>query len=283
MSKKALFIQPGKLGDLVVTTPIAKSYHDKGYEIHWPVFNNFQGYFDAFEHIHSFTVDAVLEPHAYYASQRRIHPPEAFIRAGNTFFKNLNTWLQNHDDPESFEIVDFCFTFPGHVNNHNNQMTKKFISENKNWIDLKYHLAKVPLKNRWDFSWERDEKKEDKLYNFIKDYTKEKYGSEKYSIVHEYKGGRPLKKIDVTNPINFSYIRGYEIYDWYKVLLNAESIVCVDSCLSHFAEVVPEFKNIEKHYLGTEELHFHAYMGNILLNNWINHSDSDITYNDFKL
>ncbi len=42
MSKKALFIQPGKLGDLVVTTPIAKAYHENGYEVHWPVFDNFK-------------------------------------------------------------------------------------------------------------------------------------------------------------------------------------------------------------------------------------------------
>ena len=101
--------------------------------------------------------------------------------------------------------------------------------------------------------------------------------------MHNYKGGRTLPEVEVKNPINFSYIKGYEIYDWYKVLLGSQSIVCVDSCLSHFVDVVPEFKNIKKHYLGCEQVHFHAYMRNILLNNWNNHSDGDISYNGFEL
>jgi hypothetical protein len=284
MIKKALFIQPGKLGDLIVTSPIAKAYHEKGYEVHWPVFDNFKNYFNAFEHVNSFTVGAKMDSYAYYRNQRIDSVSlNVFVDAGTTFFKNLNKWLQNHKNPESFEIVDFCFTFPGHTNNHNNHMTKIFMDENKNWIDLKYHLANIPLKIRWDFSWKRDQEKEEKLHKFIVEYAKNKYNSEKYSIVHNYKGGRQLTEIEVENPINFSYIKGYEIYDWFKVLLNAQSITCIDSCLAHFVDVVPEFKNIEKYYLGCEQMHFHAYMRNILLNNWINHSDSDITYNDFKL
>ena len=57
----------------------------------------------------------------------------------------------------------------------------------------------------------------------------------------------------------------------------------MDSCLAHFVEVVKEFKDIDKHYLGSEEKHFHAYMRNILINNWTNHSESDILYNGFSL
>ena len=284
MTKKALFIQPGKLGDLVVTTPIAKSYHEKGYEVYWPVFDNFKNYFDAFDHVNSFTVGAKMDSYAYYRNQRiDTVSLDVFVKAGAEFFKNLNEWLKEQDDPESYEIVDFCFTFPGHSNNYNNHLTKVFMSEEKNWIDLKYHLASVPLQTKWDFSWNRDEEKENKLHKFITEYAKKKYGSSEYSIVHNYKGGRKLPEVKVKNPINFSYIKGYEIYDWYKVLLGSQSIVCVDSCLSHFVDVVPEFKNIKKHYLGCEQVHFHAYMRNILLNNWTNHSDSDISYNGFEL
>lgn len=281
MAKKALFIQPGKLGDLIVTTPIAKYYHEKGYEVHWPVFDNFKNYFKSFEHISSFTLGVEIDSYAYYRNQRiDSAAPHVFNEAGQAFFAKLDEWIQSADD---FKIVDFCFTFPGHINSHNNQLTSVFTSAGKNWIDLKYHLAKAPLNTRWQYSWQRNAPKEDKLLEFIKQYAMKKYGSEKYSIVHTYRGGKNLKKTEVVNPINFSYIKGYEIYDWYKVLLNAESIVCVDSCLTHFVEVIPEFKNIKKYYLGSEELHFHPYMRNILLNNWINFSDSDIAYDGFKL
>ena len=280
MNKKVLFVQPGKLGDLIVTSPIAKSYHEKGYEVYWPVFDNFKNYFDSFDYVNSFTLGSKISSHAYYRNQRiDSAAPDAFITAGIDFFDKLNNWLKVNDD---FKIIDFCFTFPGHANLENNKLTKVFMDDNKNWIDLKYHLAKIPLEKRWDYSWNRNKEKENSLHKFILEYAKKKYNSEKYSIVHEYRGGRKLKKIDVVNPINFSYIKGHEIYDWYKVLSKAESVVCVDSCLSHFVEVVPEFFNIEKHYLGSEEFHFHPYMRNILLNNWINHSDSDIDYNGFK-
>ena len=285
-AKKLLFIQPGKLGDLIVTTPIAQTYRDMGCEIYWPVFDNFKNYFDAFDGINSFTVNSKMDSYSYYKNKRLdSNAPQVFMDAGAAFFTNLNQWFANLNPEEqrSFEIVDFCFTFPGHGNMLNNQMTQIFTGWNRNWIDLKYYLANIPLKNRWSLSWNRNREKEQKLHNFMKSYAMKKYGSEKYSIVHRYENGKALKQVDVENPISFSYIKGYEIYDWYEVLLNAESIVCVDSCLANFVEVVPQFREIEKHYLGSEEHHFHAYMRIILVNNWINHSESDISYNNFQL
>ena len=41
-------------------------------------------------------------------------------------------------------------------------------------------------------------------WRFVKKYSKTKYNSEEYSIVHSYETAN-LKKYDVINPINFSY------------------------------------------------------------------------------
>ena len=41
MTKKAVMVQPGKLGDVLLLAPIAKHYADEGYEVHWPVLSNF--------------------------------------------------------------------------------------------------------------------------------------------------------------------------------------------------------------------------------------------------
>ena len=282
MPKKAILIQPGKMGDLIATTPIAKHYSDLGYEIYWPVFDNYKHYFKAFPYIKAVTFNVKMNPGAYYNNQRIDRAaPNVFLDTGISFFKKLHEWTKS--EPGDYKILDFCFTFPGHSNRDNNLLTKEFAKHKRNWIDLKYHLAGVPLKSRWKYEWKRDKKKEEELYNFIINFAKKKYGSEKYSIVHSYVGGNKLKEIDVENPINFSYIAGYEVYDWYKVLKNAQSIVCVDSCLTHFVEVVPTLADVEKHYLGSEEPHFHDYMRNILLNNWINHSNSDIYYDGLIL
>ena len=38
-------ILPGKIGDIIICTPIAKHYHDKGYNVIWPVRTNIQSNF----------------------------------------------------------------------------------------------------------------------------------------------------------------------------------------------------------------------------------------------
>ena len=284
MNKTKIILQPGKMGDIVITTPIALYYRDKGYNIIWPVFDNYKNYFDAFDGIEAVTLGCEMNPYAYYNNQRIDRSnPNVFIETGVDFFQKLQKWVFSHEDQKSFEILDFCFTFPGHSNDVNNQLTRIFADRNRNWIDLKYYLANVPLEKRWNLKWNRNKEKENKLYEFMKSYAKKKYGSEEYSIVHNYKGGKQLKEIDVVNPINFSFIKGYEIYDWTTVLENSKSIVCVDSCLANFVEVVPELYDVEKHYLGSEEPHFHNYMRNILVNNWKNHSGTEINYGGFSL
>lgn len=282
--KKKLILQPGKMGDIVITTPIAQYYADQGYDIYWPVFDNYIGYFDQFPDINTFSLSSSMNPYVYYTNKRiDANDPSVFINAGVDFFQKLSQWFAQQHDQDQYEILDFCFTFPGHFNNVNNQMTTIFAERNRNWIDLKYFLANVPLQERWNYKWTRNLDKEKKLYQFITSYAKEKYGSEEYSIVHQYQNGKPLPVLDVINPINFSYIKGYEIYDWTLVLEKAQSIVCVDSCLANYVEVIPELKSVKKHYLGSEEPHFHPYMRNILLNNWENHSSSDIDYNGFAV
>ena len=282
--KKKLILQPGKMGDIVITTPIAQYYADQGYEVVWPVFDNYIDYFKQFPDIKTFSLGVSMNPYVYYTNTRiDANNPDVFIMAGVEFFRKLAAWLTKQPDQEEYEVLDFCFTFPGHRNDINNQMTQIFSKRNRNWIDLKYFLANVPLQERWNYSWTRDLEKEQKLYNFITSYAKEKYGSEKYSIVHQYKNGKKLPDVEVSNPINFSYIKGYEIYDWTMVLENAQAIMCVDSCLANYVEVIPSLKKVTKHYLGSEEPHFHPYMRNILINNWINHSESDVAYNEFSL
>ena len=131
---------------------------------------------------------------------------------------------------------------------------------------MRYKLANVPLKERWNFSWNRDEKKEDNLLDFIKEFSKKKFGSETFSICHNYTNNE--NNVNFKNQINFAYIEGYEIFDWYKVLLEAENIACVDSSLCNFVEVLPQLKDKNKIYLGSEEPHYFKFMRNILLNNW---------------
>ncbi len=280
MNDKALVIQPGKLGDILITAPIVKYYYDLGYtDIHWPVFSNFTSMVDRFEYVKPISFDIGLDP-ATYLNNKRVSFFDKFNTAGSRsqqFFKILH---EIYPDVSEFKVIDACFAFPGHFNPRNNEIGHAYMQQDKSWLQLKYDLVEVPLKQRWSLDYTRDIDKEDKLLDFIKKYAYRKYGSYDYSIVQEYEPhpDRPFPKHKVKNPINFSYVKGYEIVDWLKVLENALEIVCIDSCLCHFVEVASSLKDIKKVYLGTEEPHHTSFMNNILFNNWTNLSETDISY-----
>ncbi len=289
-NKKAVILQPGKLGDLIITIPIAKHYSSLGYEIYWPVFDNFISFLSRFEFIKPISFNISLDENLYFSKKRvgfweegkktveEINPSNKTIFDGIKFF---NMFYHNYEN-QDIKIIDPCFSFPGHRNIRNNELTSIYANNNKNWIHLKYDLGRVPLSQRWNFSFTRNKEKEQKLFEFIKNYSIKKYGSEQYSIVHTYNSNN-LPKIDVINPINFSYIKNYDILDWLLVLERSENIVCVDSSLANFVEVCPTLKEKNKFYLGSEEPHFHKYMRNILLNNWTNLSKCDILYDGIKI
>lgn len=296
--KKALFLQPGKLGDIIITAPIAKYFFEKGYEIKWPVFENFYSTIERFDYVKPMTFNVGLSNQSYHNNKRMsfwengaVHSSE--IKEHNTrnsaksslsFFEQFYSLY----DKEDVFLIDPCFSFPGHTPQNVEKFTRNqhlVYKQNRNWIDLKYTMVDVPLKQRWNFSFLRDEEKEDNLLDFITNFSKKKYGTEEYTLVHDYSGWKDKKDYNnAKNIINFTYVKGYTIFDWYKVIKNSSSIYCVDSSLCNFIEVVDDFKEIEKHYLGSEEPHYHFYMRNILYNNWNNLSkEKDILYEDLRL
>jgi len=278
--KKAVIAQPGKLGDILVTAPIAKFYNDLGYEVHWPVLENFLPIVSRFDYVKPHSYSIGLHNPDYYSKQRvtfaykeQYEQTDSTYRTA-TFFQKF---YEDYPDNSEFKIIDPCFAFPGHKGEKNLSLLGVYRDINKNWINLKYDTTAVPLRERWNLQYTRNIEKEEKLLDFIKKYSMKKYGSQDYSIVHSYESPN-LPNYKPKNPINFSYIKGYEITDWLKVLENAKEIVCVDSCLCNYVEVMPSLEGVKKVYLGTEEPHFNPVMRNILFNNWINFSSTEINY-----
>jgi hypothetical protein len=279
--KKLVVVQPGKLGDILITVPMAKYYYDQGYtEIHWPVFDNFISILERFEYIKPISFGVSLDKNTYL-SKKRVSFYDPLNTAGARSIEFFDSFYKAYPDTSDFEVLDACFAFPGHRNEKNPQIAETYMKAEKSWLQLKYDLGKVPLKHRWSLDYTRRPQKEKELYDVIKDYALDKYGSEEYAIVQNYTEHPGFQGVVPTykpkNPINFSYIRGYEITDWLKVLEKASEIVCVDSCLSHYIEITPSLKSVKKIYLGTEEPHYHPFMRNILFNNWINLSRSEIS------
>ena len=274
MSKKCVLVQPGKLGDIIICAPIALHYAEKGYEVHWPVFDEFYETVSRFDYVTPVKFDVNLG-NSYYGKKRM-----SFFKGGNTIdeiierepnaakpvemFSKIDKYAEEND----FEKIDPCFSFVGHKNDHNNKMTTEFIQTGRNWIDLKYHLVDVPLEQRWNLKFNRDEQAEAKLASIIDRYLSSK-GYDDYSVVHSYKSNL-LPNIEPSNVIEFTKILDFQIFDWLPVLEKSKEIYCVDSSLANFVEVCPSLKEKNKFYLGSEEPHYHRYMRNILKNNWVN-------------
>lgn len=174
-----------------------------------------------------------------------------------------------------FENIDYCKPVESKAGNYDKVLDLSFgfggppeawWQQNKKLFDsfvrAKYHLAGVDILNRWKLSWERNENKENELY----DHIVEKYG-EDYILVHETTHKGTYVTIDKGNKVEFAPIEGYNIFDWYKVIENAKEIHCIDSLLSNFIEAVPEFFDLKKTiYLTAREPN--QYLRSIYVNGW---------------
>lgn len=113
----------------------------------------------------------------------------------------------------------------------------------KSFVFAKYKIAQVPIIRRWKLQWKRDKDREMALYERIV----AKYGKS-YNLVHEQSGKRFSLFISVDRKAIFEPIEDFNIFDWYRVILCALEIHCIDSSLCNFVEVLFETKGLPKFY-----------------------------------
>lgn len=124
-------------------------------------------------------------------------------------------------------IIDLSFGFGGKPEKWWQETMHTWDS----FVTAKYHLADVPVEEKWNLQWNRKKSKEDSLYDLI-------VGKKKYIVVHDSGsyGRIPLNIDSGFDVIVFSPIENYTVFDWYKVLMSAEEIHCVDSLLLNFVD-----------------------------------------------
>ena len=123
--------QPEKIGDIIITLPIAKYYNDMGYNIIWPVspslLSHFKGYVD-------------------YVN---------FIE-----YSSYNDFILKYDCPF---VLNLCFNIYGnelYTNFYNTQLEYTF-------DELKYKIANVPFEKKWSLQINRNKDREHNLYNSL--------------------------------------------------------------------------------------------------------------------
>ena len=132
----------------------------------------------------------------------------------------------------------------------------------QSFVSAKYALANVPIRQRWNFEWIRNEDRERNLYERIIN----KYGTE-YAVVHETTWDYHTNISVSISKVTFERIADFNIFDWYAVLDKATEMHCIDSSLCNFVDVVPEFHLRKKFYYSSPKTPSQEDR-TILMNNW---------------
>jgi hypothetical protein len=200
-------IQSRGLGDIVIALPIARHYHDQGYEVHWPICQEFIPHVKThvpWVHWHAVTTDS------------------------GSFFYDQPLALLNKLNCD--EIIPLYQALTGH------KFHEELYFQHTKFDQYKYIKAGVPFLNKWRLNEciTRDIAKEQLLYNKL-------ITNPNYAVVH-LEGSDHKARFDYsTIPTEWQTIEinskeTDSIFDWLTVLERAQSIVCVDSVFANLVD-----------------------------------------------
>jgi hypothetical protein len=220
--KKCLIIQPGAFGDIILCAPIAKIYHDNGYKVFWPTTKKFQPLINSFPYVNHI----LLDDHSHHPDWLR-----------SDVIKILNHPIYN-DSPLILNLAD---RGPHPTAERNGE----------NFEQCKYRLSNVPIEYKHDLKWTRNTEKENKLY---KDVVGTKRGYT-FCCLESSRGDKTELPMSKENIIEGKIIENYNIFDWYKIIINAKEIYCVESAFHQFMDgIISHIDNIPKYILSRSTL-----------------------------
>lgn len=204
MSKKLGILLGGNIGDIIICLPIAKYYHDAGYEIFWPVYDNLINHFkDYVEYVNFIPLDT-----------KNFNP----IVDSENIFKNLEC-----------EVLDLAFTSPGAFQRKN---SIDFINQNELHFDeFRYKLASVPFEEKWKLTFTRNKQNEEDLFNNLV--------QREFCLVH-LQGSDCRSNYKIANEKDHQVIEiepiTKSVFDWMKMIEEAKVLVAFDSCVANLIE-----------------------------------------------
>jgi hypothetical protein len=219
-NKICLIRQSAGIGDIIFCRKIGLYYYNKGYDVIWPVIKEFSWLND-------------------YINDNKIN----YCLVNNDFlFKGV---YQNLEQKNIFESKNFIF-IPLHVHNLLDSSVMK----------SKYKLVDLTYED-WNkyFNLKRNYIKEKELYFEILKLKE----NEKYILVNRNFASPPdiLQKNfivlnDTLKIINMNMIEGFTLFDWCKVIENAEEIYTVETSINYIIDKLDiKAKKLElfsKHY-----------------------------------
>jgi hypothetical protein len=201
-------IQPGAFGDIFVCAPIAKFYHEIGYEIYWPTAERFRSTIEKFPYVN----------HVILGDDER---DSDWLKSD--VLKCLD--IQKILDPDI--VLNLADRGP--------HTTAERPGET--YEQPKYRLAGVDMSLKHRLSWERSIGDERTLALL----TSQEVDCKDYIFVHRTsslgdEADMPPIQTGGKKIVEMRVEKGFEIVDWYQVIMNASEVYCVESAVHCFID-----------------------------------------------
>ncbi len=195
MNKICLIHQPCGIGDIFYSIGIANHYQNLGYRIIWPVIKELL-----------FLKEYIPNIEFYFEEED---------------FPNKEYYTLNNSGVINTE--DFIY-LPIHKSI---DITKGLT------MPSKYIVAGVDDDWRKNFNWNRNLKKENKLYKTLGLQENDSYIFINQNFITPPRTTKFPMDINVNNNkiIHMEYIDGYTVFDWAKVIEKAKGIITIDTCI----------------------------------------------------
>lgn len=203
---------PGPYGDIIICAPIAKDYADRGFKVYWPVRVEYLDLVSRFDYV---TPIPLPEINLINKFGDREDKNMSDILMGQSICKEMNSTYLHVGD----RFVDGITPFA----------TPRLFGETIE--EKKYRISEVDFSKKHELVWRRDKQKEDELYNIV--VSKEPYV---FAHLDQSDGTSVDLPVEDQNVVKCVPIEGYNILDWYKVIMNAQEIYCIESSLHCFVD-----------------------------------------------
>jgi len=223
MKRKLGLIQSRGIGDIIIALPIAKYYHDRGVEVHWPIDERFLPSFrNAVDYVNFI--------------------PFPFQSTIEGFFNTPVNLLKGVPCDRAVSLYSYL--------SKTTICNKAFYASLK-FDEYKYAISGVPFAEKWNLVIKRDPEREQALFNAV-------VRSGDYIVVHKQGS---VASCEVGVPPRFRNMQCIEIsqrtdciFDWLLILEKARFLLLIDSCFSNLVDQLG--LTVEKQFILRSDVHF---------------------------
>ena len=233
MTKKFGIIQSRGLGDILITVPIADWYRQQGYDIYWPICEEFWGSVkESVPWVKWIPIPA--DPRGDFFIKEPMARLKAFkVEETLCLYQALNI------HPELSEVPWF--------------QIQKF-------DEFKYTKAGVPFRNKWRLPQliTRNDSREQALYDRL-------VKNENYVVTHT-QGSTYSCEADLSSvPQDWQRIAITEqtdsVFDWLKIIEGAQALIMVDSVMSNIVDMYD--LDVDKYWIPRSHIHLTPVLGSV--------------------